>query len=277
MNPPPQSVIREYRIGAHTFRTPPAQLYDNNNGIVRLPSAALDILQLLLENRDRLVSRAELFHSGWPNTNVAESSLDQALKVIRDYIPKNYIQNIRAAGYRYIGPCEETRARVGTSPGISGTAASERYRKAWRSFANTIISSYKHRPPPLSTSTPAATRMYLSGPLWVRRGEYHYDAVQLIKQNLKPRAFTFVIGEYGSGKSYLAGQLAFRLAEEFVSDPEIGFLAGNSPSPADYHASQSRVTSTIGAFHDVQCHFQPRGVRGGPKGRPPRFDSRWIG
>lgn len=50
--------------------------------------------------------------------------------------------------------------------------------------------------------------------------DFHSDAVELLLKHLAPRTFTFLIGEYGSGKTYTAGVLAYRLAKNFIENPD---------------------------------------------------------
>jgi uncharacterized protein YjbI with pentapeptide repeats/DNA-binding winged helix-turn-helix (wHTH) protein/type II secretory pathway predicted ATPase ExeA len=219
-----------YRLGRHCFRKPPPQLYDESNNIVRLPAAALTVLETLVVNRHRVVSRDELLDAAWPDCVVAPNSLDQAVAALRKHIPPEFIVVVRAhkptnpGGYRYVGPFEEMKEAASVQPGgVPGVGVNGRYRRAWLSFARTVISSYENRNPleyPYAVRDPDVPLRATIG----EKPEYHFEAVDQIRKNLKPRTFTIVIGEYGSGKSYLAGTLAYRLAKEFVSDPDSGLL-----------------------------------------------------
>src|SRR5262249_16486516 len=131
----------------------PPQLYDESNNIVRLPAAASHVLQALLIDRRRVVSRDELLKAGWVDCLVEPGSLDKALSVLRKHLGAEVFENVLAhkphtGGYRYVGPCEEIEEAAPAEPRAASEVEVEgRYRRAWLSLARTVISSYENRNP----------------------------------------------------------------------------------------------------------------------------------
>ncbi len=80
-----------------------------------LPLKAAHVLQLLLESAGQLVSKDELLETVWADTYVAESSLTDAISLLRRVLgdetrDPTYIQTLHRRGYRFIGSVEERAA-----------------------------------------------------------------------------------------------------------------------------------------------------------------------
>jgi len=74
---------------------------------VRLKTKDLDVLLVLLKNRSRLVTKAELMEEVWPNSYVAEANLGVHIaclrKALRKYAPRHrYIETVHKYGYRFV-------------------------------------------------------------------------------------------------------------------------------------------------------------------------------
>ena len=74
---------------------------------VRLKTKDLDVLLVLLKNRSRLVTKAELMEEVWPNSYVAEANLGVHIaclrKALRKHAPRHrYIQTVHKHGYRFV-------------------------------------------------------------------------------------------------------------------------------------------------------------------------------
>jgi DNA-binding winged helix-turn-helix (wHTH) protein/TolB-like protein/Flp pilus assembly protein TadD len=88
-----------------------------NNGVpVHLQPQPLQVLQLLLENAGKLVSREQLQQQLWPEETFVEFEvgLNQAIKKLRDALVDSshkplYIETIPRRGYRFIFPVEIIR------------------------------------------------------------------------------------------------------------------------------------------------------------------------
>jgi serine/threonine-protein kinase len=76
---------------------------------IRLPPRALAILDYLLERPHRIVAKQELIDAVWKDAFVGESSLTEAIGVLRQALGDTasgaeYIQTVHRRGYRFIAP-----------------------------------------------------------------------------------------------------------------------------------------------------------------------------
>ena len=109
------------RASAALFRFPPFE-FDAAAGLVYradeetlLPPKAAQVLQLLLESAGQLVSKDDLLETIWEDAYVTESSLTDAISLLRrvlgdDTRDPSYIQTLHRRGYRFIGTVEERAA-----------------------------------------------------------------------------------------------------------------------------------------------------------------------
>jgi DNA-binding winged helix-turn-helix (wHTH) protein len=77
----------------------------------RLSPKAFDLLQLLVANRSRALSKAELMEHLWPATHVLESNLASLVAEIRRALADSaessrYIRTVQRFGYWFIGPLD---------------------------------------------------------------------------------------------------------------------------------------------------------------------------
>jgi len=89
-----------------------------------LPPKPAGVLQMLLENAEQLVTKDDLLETVWPGSHVTESSLTDAVSVLRQVLgddPRDptYIQTLHRRGYRFIGAVEQQPSEDPT-PGGSG-------------------------------------------------------------------------------------------------------------------------------------------------------------
>jgi TolB-like protein/DNA-binding winged helix-turn-helix (wHTH) protein/Tfp pilus assembly protein PilF len=102
---------KQYRLGEY-YLEPDTQLLRKDGQPVRLTNLPFQVLVYLIENRHRLVSRAELLERFWEGREVYDDALRKAVGEIRkalDDPPRQsrFIETRRAGGYRYIGPLIE--------------------------------------------------------------------------------------------------------------------------------------------------------------------------
>lgn len=76
---------------------------------IRLPPRALAILEYLLERPGRIVSKQDLIDAVWKDAFVSESSLTEAVGVLRQLLGDTatdaaYIQTVHRRGYRFVAP-----------------------------------------------------------------------------------------------------------------------------------------------------------------------------
>ena len=88
-----------------TFDSETRQLWTGKRE-VRLSPKAFDLLALLIANRPRAVSKAEIRHHLWPGTYVSESSLPSLVSEIRDVIADHrrkpgLIRTVHGFGYAF--------------------------------------------------------------------------------------------------------------------------------------------------------------------------------
>jgi DNA-binding winged helix-turn-helix (wHTH) protein/TolB-like protein len=98
---------RVYGFGP--FRYDPVQrLLFRDGTLVSLVPKAIDTLHVLLENRGRIVDKAELMRLVWPDTTVEEVGLARNISLLRKALEEEeggsqYIETIPRRGYRFIG------------------------------------------------------------------------------------------------------------------------------------------------------------------------------
>lgn len=78
---------------------------------IRLPPRAVAILAHLLERPGRIVSKQELLDAVWKDAFVSESSLTEAMGVLRQALgdtaaDATYIQTVHRRGYRFVAPLQ---------------------------------------------------------------------------------------------------------------------------------------------------------------------------
>ena len=71
------------------------------------------VLNYLIENRDRLVSRTELLNKFWDGHDVYDDALRKCVGAIRKALndvgsPPHFIEIRRGSGYRFVGPVAES-------------------------------------------------------------------------------------------------------------------------------------------------------------------------
>src|SRR5919109_152394 len=97
-------------FGPFTF-DPNSQLLRRGSEELVLPPRVLAVLQLLLQRAGDVVSRQELIDSVWKEAFVTDTSLAEAISVLRqalgdDSQAPTYIQTVHRRGYRFVAPVE---------------------------------------------------------------------------------------------------------------------------------------------------------------------------
>ena len=98
---------------------------------IRLPPRALMILDYLIERPGRLVTRQELVEAVWKDAFVSESSLTEAIGVLRQALGDSaaeaeYIQTVHRRGYRFVAPLRvDTPAPASLVPVMAPTPSPE--------------------------------------------------------------------------------------------------------------------------------------------------------
>ena len=92
-------------------------LLTRNGEEVRLPPRALIILQHLVERAGRIVSKQSLMDVAWKDAHVSETSLTEAVGLIRqalgdDSQKPEFIQTVHRRGYRFVAPIATEPAAI---------------------------------------------------------------------------------------------------------------------------------------------------------------------
>jgi DNA-binding winged helix-turn-helix (wHTH) protein len=92
---------------------------------VALPPRALGVLTALLATPGAVVSKQQLMDAVWPGTFVTESSLLEAVGLVREALGDDrrkpmYVQTVHRRGYRFIGRLETPEAAAEFPPFFSG-------------------------------------------------------------------------------------------------------------------------------------------------------------
>jgi TolB-like protein/DNA-binding winged helix-turn-helix (wHTH) protein len=108
--PRPFYAFGPYRLDRET------RLLTRDGSLVPLTPKVVDVLLLLVENRDRLVEKQELMRAVWPDSFVEESNLTQSISVLRKTLGSDaggqpYIETIPKRGYRFVTPVAEAPAQ----------------------------------------------------------------------------------------------------------------------------------------------------------------------
>jgi DNA-binding winged helix-turn-helix (wHTH) protein/tetratricopeptide (TPR) repeat protein len=94
---------------------------------IDLTPKLLDLLFHLLERPATLVTKEELLDAVWPDANVTENALAQAMSELRDVLGDaparpTYIRTIARRGYRFIAPVEVVAVPAAAPPAAAPTA-----------------------------------------------------------------------------------------------------------------------------------------------------------
>lgn len=103
---------------------PEKRLLLNDGSTVPLTSKAFDTLVLLVENRDRVVTKDELLHAVWPDVIVEEGNLTQQIFLLRKALGESaqqprYIVTVPGHGYRFTAPVKEVSPGAASDPAIA--------------------------------------------------------------------------------------------------------------------------------------------------------------
>ncbi|GAB3039556.1 hypothetical protein GCM10027098_42400 [Bowmanella dokdonensis] len=97
-----------FRVGDAEINTATRQLYFSGQAVEVQPKV-YDLLVYLLLNRDRAISKDELFDQIWPSVVVSEASLTQTVKRLRDLFrnhgfEQDVVRTVSRTGYQFDYP-----------------------------------------------------------------------------------------------------------------------------------------------------------------------------
>ena len=110
----------QLRFGGYCLDTETRQLLHGTSEI-RLSPKAVDLLRLLIDNRPRALSKAELHNHLWPATFVTDAALTVLVAELRNalYDPSEaprFIRTVRRFGYAFCGQVSQVSGEVDASP-----------------------------------------------------------------------------------------------------------------------------------------------------------------
>lgn len=100
-----------YRFGPFRLDATRRRLFRDGDSIA-VPPKALDVLEVLLENRGRTVDKEDLVARVWPDTIVEDANLTQSIFLLRralgdDPTDPRYISTVARRGYRFVGSASD--------------------------------------------------------------------------------------------------------------------------------------------------------------------------
>ena len=116
-----------YEFGDFRLDTRRLELRDAN-GQLALEPKALALLTLLVQERDRAVTKSEIFEVIWPDVIVTDASLSTAIRQIRrvlcdDGSEQKIIKTLRGHGFRFVADIREVDAARPAAPDTEKTRA----------------------------------------------------------------------------------------------------------------------------------------------------------
>jgi Tol biopolymer transport system component/DNA-binding winged helix-turn-helix (wHTH) protein len=116
---------------------------------ITLRSKVFDLLVYLVENRGRVVAKAELMEAVWPDTVVEENNLNQAISALRQALGETaqsprFVATITGRGYQFTGEVREVDSRTPAEPGKPTPAL--RYAIAGAAVVAALVGFWMTRP-----------------------------------------------------------------------------------------------------------------------------------
>jgi DNA-binding winged helix-turn-helix (wHTH) protein len=115
-----RSVAMQIRFGECSLHTDSRQLR-RGDAERHLSPKAFELLRLLLENRPRALSKAELHERLWPSTFVSEATLSSLVAEVREALGERagsagFVRTVHRFGYAFSGTAAEQKAPDTSSP-----------------------------------------------------------------------------------------------------------------------------------------------------------------
>ncbi|MFN3493151.1 MAG: winged helix-turn-helix domain-containing tetratricopeptide repeat protein [Hydrogenophaga sp.] len=94
------------RFGRYEWRPASRQLLADGSPVA-LGSRALDLLGVLLANRDKLMTKGELLSQAWPGLIVEENNLSVQISALRKVLGEDTVCTVPGRGYQWVEPVAE--------------------------------------------------------------------------------------------------------------------------------------------------------------------------
>jgi TolB-like protein/DNA-binding winged helix-turn-helix (wHTH) protein len=112
------AVERPYRFGHAELRPVERELRIDGEAVA-IGGRAFDLLQTLIDRRDRIVTKDELFALVWPGLVVEEHNLYVQVNTLRKLLGPRVIVTVAGRGYRFGFSLDDDHAGVGAPPDAS--------------------------------------------------------------------------------------------------------------------------------------------------------------
>ena len=109
-------MLEQYRFGSSEIRPAERQLLIDG-APAALGARAFDLLLALIERRERVVEKAELFDAVWPGLVVEENNLQVQVSSLRKLLGSNAIATVPGRGYQFVAALEPGASQVGNGAG----------------------------------------------------------------------------------------------------------------------------------------------------------------
>jgi predicted ATPase/DNA-binding winged helix-turn-helix (wHTH) protein len=196
-----QTVSGHYRFGPFEVRSIERQLLKNGKPAA-LGARAFDLLLALIEQRDRVLPKNELFDLVWPGLVVEENNLQVQVSALRKLLGPQAIATVPGRGYRFAAALD-----AATDDNAEATAPG---------------------PSPFATETQAPAMPLTNLPRELPP-LYGRDAdLQVLRPLIEAHRLVTVVGAGGIGKSRLAQAAARALAGRWADGAWMIELAGLS-------------------------------------------------
>jgi TolB-like protein/Flp pilus assembly protein TadD len=119
--------ILRYLFEDYAFDPDRRELYRGAD-VVRIAPQVFDLLDYLLRNRERVVSKDDLINAVWNGRSVSDAALTTRLNVARSAIgdsgeKQRLIKTLPRKGFRFVGQVQEAREVAGPNPGDTPESA----------------------------------------------------------------------------------------------------------------------------------------------------------
>jgi TolB-like protein/DNA-binding winged helix-turn-helix (wHTH) protein/Flp pilus assembly protein TadD len=98
-----------YEFGDFRLNVEEKQLRRLSGEPVPLPPKTFELLAVLVENHNRLLTKAEIFDQVWADSFVEEGNLKINIHTLRKILPDNFIETVPKHGYRFAGEVREVK------------------------------------------------------------------------------------------------------------------------------------------------------------------------
>ena len=116
-----------YLFEEYAFDTDRRELHRGTDAVSITPQV-FDLLEYLIRNRERVVSKDDLIKAIWNGRSVSDAALTTRLNAARDAIgdsgeEQRFIKTLPRKGFRFVGQVREARKVAGLNPGDAPESA----------------------------------------------------------------------------------------------------------------------------------------------------------